>query len=154
MATNDQTTTQDRPADSDLPSDLVLDQPFHGKDLVALRNAVAAHGSRLGLTDQQLADLVLVAQELAANAVRHGAGRGRLRLWLADGHLHCVVTDPGPAGPGLHLEGRQPPPATALGGRGLWLVRQLTHHVTFTASNDGTQITATTDLSTPTPARQ
>ena len=35
--------------------------------------------------------------ELAANAVRHGAGHGQLRLWAGADALRCEVTDDGAA---------------------------------------------------------
>src|SRR5438046_10287596 len=57
-----------------------LDQAFDGDSLFALRATVAAHGSRAGLSEGRTRDLVLAVHELAANAVRHGAGRGRPRL--------------------------------------------------------------------------
>src|ERR1700760_5087985 len=57
-----------------------LDQAFDGDSLYALRATVAAHGSQAGLSDGRTRDLVLAVHELAANAVRHGAGQGRLRM--------------------------------------------------------------------------
>ena len=55
---------------------LALDQAFDGDSLYALRAAVAAHGSQAGLSEGRTRDLVLAVHELAANAVRHGAGQG------------------------------------------------------------------------------
>jgi len=61
--------------------------------------------------------VVAAAHELAANAVRHGAGHGRLRLRAADGILTCQAADGGlpglPVSPGsaqdlLHWAGRAP----------------------------------------------
>ena len=75
------------------PARELLDQPFDRDSLVALRSAVAAHASRLGLPDDQVEHVVLVAYELASNAVRHGAGHGRLRLAAGDGVIGCTVTD-------------------------------------------------------------
>src|SRR3989442_14315536 len=80
----------------------VLDQVFDGDSLYALRAAVAAHGLQAGLAEGRVGDLVLAVHELAANAVCHGAGRGRLRMWYAGGTLRCEVSDDGPphaAGP-------------------------------------------------------
>ena len=54
-----------------------LDQAFDSDSLYALRAAVAAHGSQAGLSDGRTRDLVLAVHELAANAVRHGAGQGQ-----------------------------------------------------------------------------
>ena len=83
----------------------VLDQAFDGDSLYALRAAVAAHAAEAGLPRQRVYDVVTAAHELAANAVRHGAGRGRLRLWADGRSLHCQVSDDGP-------EERVPPART------------------------------------------
>src|SRR5690349_7412786 len=72
-----------------------LEQRFDATNLVSLRSAVAAHGSALGLAARQVDDLVLVAHELASNAVRHGGGGGRLRVWRVDGSVYCEVADVG-----------------------------------------------------------
>ena len=56
---------------------------------------MAAHGSQAGLSDGRTRDLVLAVHELAANAVRHGAGQGRLRLWATPDGVRCEVTDDG-----------------------------------------------------------
>src|SRR2546430_16368131 len=77
-----------------------LEQAFDGDSLYALRAAVAAHGSRAGLSEGRTRDLVLAVHELAANAVRHGAGQGRLRLWATPEGGRCEVADDGAAGTG------------------------------------------------------
>ena len=77
---------------------LTLDQAFDGDSLYALRAAVAAHGSQAGLSEGRTRDLVLAVHELAANAVRHGAGQGRLRLWAAHDAVRCEITDEGAPG--------------------------------------------------------
>ena len=125
-----------------------LEQTFDGTNLFALRSAVAAHGAELGLSDHRVADLVLVAQELAANAVRHGGvsptAPGRLRLWREDGRVMCEVTD---AGPGIAdpNAGRQRAPLAANAGRGLWIVRQLADDVTIASSPDRVTVQVTLD---------
>lgn len=45
------------------------------------RSAVSAHATHAGLAEGRVYDLVAAAHELAANAVQHGGGAGRLRLW-------------------------------------------------------------------------
>src|SRR5262249_23737108 len=93
--------------------------------------------------------LVLVAHELASNAVRHGGATtsapGRLRLWgTADPPaVVCEVSD---ARPGLADPERarvEPVAATPGDGRGLWIVRQVADLVDIVAGPDGTRITAT-----------
>jgi anti-sigma regulatory factor (Ser/Thr protein kinase) len=86
-----------------------------------------------------------VATELATNAIRHGGGTGRLRMWRTDNTLHVQVRDDGPGITDPHLAGTRPVPLTAVGGRGLWIVRQLCDdlHIATTA---GTTITASFDV--------
>lgn len=77
------------------PAPLILDQAFDADSLYALRAAVAAHASQAGLPPGRADDLVIAVHELAANAVRHGAGHGRLRVWKSDQALRCEVSDDG-----------------------------------------------------------
>jgi anti-sigma regulatory factor (Ser/Thr protein kinase) len=103
---------------------LLLEQDFDGSSLYSLRAAVSAHAAAAGLTGNRLYDVVMTAHELAANAVRHGAGHGRLRLWLAQEVLYCEVSDDGraavaPAGNPCNDEaiGESQPPAGDQPGR-------------------------------------
>jgi anti-sigma regulatory factor (Ser/Thr protein kinase) len=73
----------------------VLAQDFDAGSLYALRAAVAAHATQAGVPEFRAADVVLAVHELAANAIRHGAGRGRLVITKHDSALHCQVTDDG-----------------------------------------------------------
>src|ERR1700685_3299383 len=73
----------------------ILDQAFDADSLYALRAAVAAHAADAGLSPGRADDLVIAVHELAANAVRHGAGHGRLRVWRADHALLCEISDDG-----------------------------------------------------------
>jgi two-component sensor histidine kinase len=52
-------------------------------------------------------DVVLAVHELAANAIRHGAGAGRLRVWKLVRELCCQVDDgeAPPEDPAWHLAG-------------------------------------------------
>jgi anti-anti-sigma factor len=120
----------------------VLEQVFDGDLLYALRAAVAAHASRAGLPDGRTGDLVLVVHELAANAVRHGAGRGRLRIWKAQDALRCEVSDDGPAGgPASGAAGGQAGdtvPWNTDYGHGLWLMRQVADQASVRSGPGGT----------------
>src|SRR5260370_39144366 len=71
----------------------VLGEAFDADSLYALRAAVAAHAAQAGLPQHRADDLVVAAHELAANAILHGAGHGRLRLWRQEQALQCQVTD-------------------------------------------------------------
>jgi len=112
----------------------VLEQDFDDASLYALRAAVAAHASRAGLPEGRTADLVLVVHELAANAIRHGAGHGRLRLWTAAGAVRCEITDDGPAGAADPDAAQWP----AEPGHGLWLARQVADQASLDSGPSGT----------------
>jgi anti-sigma regulatory factor (Ser/Thr protein kinase) len=111
---------------------LALDQAFDGDSLYALRAAVAAHGSQAGLSEGRTRDLVLAVHELAANAVRHGAGQGRLRLWAARDAVRCEVTDEGAPGEADAARWRAEP------GHGLWLVRRIADSASVQSGASGT----------------
>jgi anti-sigma regulatory factor (Ser/Thr protein kinase) len=112
---------------------LLLDQLFAGDSLYALRAAVAAHATAAGVPAGQVPDLVIAVHELATNAIRHGAGHGRLRIWADGGALHCEVTDDGPAAPAIPAE-RWP----AEHGHGLWLIRQVADETSLQSGPGGT----------------
>jgi len=122
---------------------LALDQAFDSGTLYALRAAVQAHAIQEGLPESRTDDLVIAVHELAANAVRHGAGAGRLRMWERDGALHCQVDDGGSpasgsqAGPGGNMADRWP----FLQGHGLWLVRLVADQISVFSGLGGTRAT-------------
>jgi anti-sigma regulatory factor (Ser/Thr protein kinase) len=100
--------------------------PEHGfgpGSLVELRELVARHAAAAGLDPARAADLVLAVDELATNSLRHGGGRGTLRIWRDHGALVCEVRDPGRIED--PLVGRARPAVDRDGGRGLWMVNQL-----------------------------
>jgi anti-anti-sigma factor len=123
----------------------LLEQEFDDYSLYALRAAVAAHASQAGLSDGRTGDLVLVVHELAANAIRHGAGHGRLRLLRAQDAVHCEITD----------EGAKAPRDAALWpverGHGLWLVRQVADSSSLQSGPTGTVASVTFRLGPPEP---
>jgi anti-sigma regulatory factor (Ser/Thr protein kinase) len=125
----------------------MLDQAFDSDSLYALRAAVAANASQAGLPQPRVGDLVIAAHELAANAIRHGAGRGRLRLWPAGQSLYCEVTDDGPAQAmgtgkqGDYPESRDAGPWPIQHGRGLWVIHQVADEVSLHSGRGGTVAT-------------
>jgi anti-sigma regulatory factor (Ser/Thr protein kinase) len=120
------------------PDSVDLDQTFDLNSLHMLRQTVAAHADRLGAQEDQVERLIIVAGELATNAIRHGGGRGRLLLWHHDDALCCQVSD---QGPGIKdpTAGTSPPKPLAGegGGRGLWICRNLASELTISTGPDG-----------------
>jgi anti-sigma regulatory factor (Ser/Thr protein kinase) len=126
---------------------LLLDQEFDADSLYALRAAVAAHAAAAGLNRNQVHDVVAAAHELAANAVLHGAGHGRLHLRASNRFLDCQVSDDGPAGDGVTASGAAP--WSAEHGHGLWLVSQVADQYSLDHGTHGTTATATFALPSP-----
>jgi anti-sigma regulatory factor (Ser/Thr protein kinase) len=127
----------------------LLDQLFDGDSLYALRATVAARGARAGLAEDRVDDLILAVHELAANAVRHGAGRGRLRIWTAGGLLRCEVTDDG--APQANDAAAVPDPArwNIEPGHGLWVVRQVADQISLHGGRSGTVVAVSFTLGPP-----
>ncbi|MDP9437089.1 MAG: sensor histidine kinase [Actinomycetota bacterium] len=96
---------------------------FDEETLDAVRRTVLARAEEAGLGHGRSADLALAVAEASSNSVRHGGGRGRLRVWQQDDALVCEITDSGEIADAL--AGRRTPSLTAEGGRGLWMVNQL-----------------------------
>jgi anti-sigma regulatory factor (Ser/Thr protein kinase) len=119
----------------------VLDLAFDSGTLDALRAGVKAHACAAGLPADRAEDVVLAVHELAANAICHGAGAGRLRIWKLAGSLHCEVEDGEPAS-GDQLSSRP--------GHGLWLVRQVADRMRVLSGVRGTRAMIAFDL----PARR
>jgi anti-sigma regulatory factor (Ser/Thr protein kinase) len=111
---------------------------IHLGSLSDVREFVGRHGARAGLSAQRVSDLVAAVNEVATNSVRHGGGRGRLRLWNEPGALVCEVRDAG------HIEdplvGRIQPRRGQIGGYGLWLTNQLCDLVQIRSQPTGTAV--------------
>jgi anti-sigma regulatory factor (Ser/Thr protein kinase) len=94
------------------------------ESLADLRHLTASEGERAGLSRQRTHDLVLAVHEIATNSVRHGGGRGVLRVWRDADSLICEVRDSGCIAQ-QPLVGRVRPSLGKTGGWGLWLANQL-----------------------------
>ncbi|HYN96904.1 MAG TPA: ATP-binding protein [Pilimelia sp.] len=109
--------------------------------LVAVRHAVREHCAAAGLDGERLYRFVTAVNEIATNAVRHGGGRGRLRLRADGGRVACEVSDDGPGLPtGGPAQWARPATGT-IGGWGLWLARQNCDEVSVDTGPGGTTIT-------------
>ena len=108
-----------------------------------MREFVRSEASTTALRDDRVDDLVLAANEIVTNSVRHGGGR-------------CVVADVGGRGRGgmrgarSRLDprpdvGRLAPPADAASGRGLWLANHLCDLLQIRSSPRGTVVRLVVD---------
>ena len=136
----------------------LLDHRFDAPGLSRLRAVVLAHAVEAGMPENRARDVMLAAHELAANAVRHGAGTGRLQMQAGDGTLRVQVHDVGPASlngqagtagrdgqdtPGGGVDGGWP----RRPGHGLWLVRQVADQMSVWRGLGGPVVTAAFALS-------
>jgi anti-sigma regulatory factor (Ser/Thr protein kinase) len=92
-----------------------------------------------GLEGDRLAGLLVAVTEAATNSVRHGGGRGVLRVWREQDRLVCDVQDAGRIADPLAGR-RRPVSVDAGGGWGLWLTNSLCDLVQLRTSAGGTTI--------------
>ena len=100
--------------------------------------------SHAGFPEGRADDVVLAVHELAgSNAVRHGSGAGRLRIWDLAGALYCQVDDGdllasaqagGLPGPGCYEFTACEP------GHGLWVVQQVADQMESLSGPGGTSV--------------
>jgi anti-sigma regulatory factor (Ser/Thr protein kinase) len=107
-------------------------------NLGEVRRFVARHAPQLGLSPARLEELVLAVNEVATNAIRHGGGRGELRMWRSGQRVLCQVDDPGQLGDGFF--GYVPAEPASAGGHGLWITRQLCDLVEIRGGPAGTTV--------------
>jgi anti-sigma regulatory factor (Ser/Thr protein kinase) len=109
-------------------------------EITALRRFATKHASELGVPPAQQDDVALVVSELISNAIRHGGGRGVLRMWRDRDQLvlqtrnRGALTDP--------LVGRLRPRARQPDGRGLWIINQLCDLVQIRSHHGDVVVTA------------
>lgn len=136
-----------------------LDLVFESSTLSALRAAVKANARQAGLPERRAEDVVLSVHELATNAIRHGGGAGRLRMWRLGGALRCQVADSErPAPQNKASQGAdhdtvagilRAVPVTSLRsgpGHGLWLVRKVADRVRIWSDARGVRVIVTFNI--------
>jgi anti-sigma regulatory factor (Ser/Thr protein kinase) len=121
-----------------------LDQAFDSGTLYALRAAVQAHAFAAGMPERRIDDVVIAIHELAANAIQHGAGRGRLRMWRVPGALRFQVEDSGATSGAKRASSDRDRADAAdrwpyLRGHGLWLVREVADQMSLSSGPNGTR---------------
>jgi anti-sigma regulatory factor (Ser/Thr protein kinase) len=111
---------------------------FDADSLGEVRSLVSEHGARAGLSPLRAGNLVLAANEIASNSVRHGGGAGVLRLWEDADAVVCQVEDRGRIGD--PLIGRLRPVLEQASGRGVWMANQLCDLVQVRTFADGSTV--------------
>lgn len=119
------------------PTPPVTELAFEG-DLGRLRRALAADPLLEDLEPARRADLVFAVNEAASNAVRHGDGLARARVWREAneviGEISTATTIDDP------LAGRRTPAPGDDGGRGLWLINQMCDLVEVRSHEQGASV--------------
>ncbi|BCJ66515.1 ATP-binding protein [Polymorphospora rubra] len=118
----------------------LLTETFDRDQVTDLRHVVASCATAAGLAGQRLDDFVLAVNELITNAVRHGGGQGRLRLWSQQGTVLCEVSDAGGGIAAERLDNRDRPAPHTAGGWGLWLADQLSDEMVVRTGPEGTTV--------------
>jgi anti-sigma regulatory factor (Ser/Thr protein kinase) len=108
-------------------------------NLAEVRRFIFDTAREAGLSGEAVSSLITAGNELAANAIKHTAGEGRIRLWIEPGEVVCEVID---MGPGIDdpLTGYLPPQPNQEAGWGLWMVRQLCDSVEFSRGQHGSTV--------------
>jgi anti-sigma regulatory factor (Ser/Thr protein kinase) len=104
-------------------SDEQYDIPFDG-DHHAFRGALAGRALECGIDADRAEELVLAANEVVTNSVRHGEPPIAARCWVADGDFVCEVSDAGAGVPDPFAGWTLPAPG-ARSGWGLALARRI-----------------------------
>jgi len=114
---------------------------FDGGDLRTLRRFVTHHGTLHGLDGAEALELAQAANEVAANSVEHGGGRGRLAIWHEPGELIWEIRDSGKLDLG-QLFGLATPKPNDRRGRGLWMARRFVDDLYIWQDSTGTAVRA------------
>lgn len=115
----------------------VAEVPFALDTLRRVRAVVRDVAEAAGLARRRADELMVVVNELAANSVDHGGGRGTVRAWVEHGAVVVEVSDAGRlADPGG--AGRTAPRLDQDRGRGLWIARRLADSLEIRSTADGT----------------
>lgn len=114
------------------------EMPVSPDRLGDLRIFVSRRSAAFGLDPARTDDLVLAVNEIVTNTLRHGGGRGVLRLWHEGSSLVCEVRDRGQIDE--PMVGRRRPSPTQKGGFGLWLVNQICDLVQVRSFASGTVV--------------
>ena len=106
-------------------------------DLAPVRRLVERHARQAGLGEERTVDLVLAANEIAANTISHTDGPGVIHIWHTDVEILSQVHDTGRITDPMAGRIRHGPDDR---GHGLWLVNQVCDLVELRSGEDGTTV--------------
>jgi anti-sigma regulatory factor (Ser/Thr protein kinase) len=109
-------------------------------DLRPARSFAVNYAGWVGLSDDGIEDLQLIATELATNSLMYTDGACQLAFWRSDDHLVCEARDGGRFDD--PLVGRLHPGPNAPASRGLFLVNAISDLVRTHTTTSGTTIQA------------
>jgi anti-sigma regulatory factor (Ser/Thr protein kinase) len=107
------------------------------RDATAFREELSAELAGASAPESGVVNMLVAANEVFDNALRHGGGPTALRAGLIDGWFVCEIVD---RGPGLDdpLAGYVPPTPGQPGRReGLWIARQLVSRLELIPADPG-----------------
>jgi len=119
----------------------VKELTFSLADLPDVRDFAAEQAIGRGMGEDALGDFLVALNEIATNAVTHGATQATLRLWGDGDALVADVHDEGTAWQPGSDPGTTPPGEHATSGMGLWVARLLSEELTIQTGPEGTRVT-------------
>ncbi|WP_245642641.1 ATP-binding protein [Nonomuraea candida] len=105
---------------------------FRLPDLPQVRQFAEDEARAAGMPEEAIGDFVIAVNEVATNAVTHGAGDAFIRTWVIGGDLVVEVHDEGAWKPG--------PLPGSVGGMGLWVARLLSSDLTLRVGSGGSTV--------------
>lgn len=106
---------------------------FALQDLPRVRVFAEDQARDAGMPEESIGDFIIAVNEVATNAVTHGADTAYIRTWTLRGDLVVEIHDGGSWKPG--------PTPGAVGGMGLWVARLLSSDLALRVGDTGSTIT-------------
>ncbi|MDH2428466.1 ATP-binding protein [Sphaerisporangium sp. TRM90804] len=104
-----------------------------------MRDFAALQARRAGMPEEEIGDYLVAVNEVATNAVTHGAAKARLRVWCEGRDLVIDIHDDGHWIPAFQ-PGMVAPHDYSTSGMGLWVARRLAKDVVLITGQTGTTL--------------
>lgn len=109
------------------------------QSLPRLRGDLTSLGEAVGLPRDRVDSVVVAVNELAANVLEHGAGKGSVHVWRGEDRWVCDVFDE-QGGLTDPLVGYRPADTLRPRGYGLWITRQSCDFLEISGSDQGSLV--------------